>query len=44
MGSSDLIGKIARVDITDVTAYSLHGSLHAAAEPSHDRILATAEA
>lgn len=45
-GPSDLIGSIAQVDITDVTAYSLHGTLSKTddAEPRHERILAAAEA
>jgi tRNA-2-methylthio-N6-dimethylallyladenosine synthase len=45
-GASELIGKVARVDITDVTAYSLHGLLNGTgrAEPDHTRFLATAEA
>jgi tRNA-2-methylthio-N6-dimethylallyladenosine synthase len=44
--SSDLIGKIARVEITGVTAYSLHGTLSefGDAEPQQQRILVTAEA
>lgn len=45
-GSSDLIGRIARVDITGVTAYSLHGTLSefGDTEPQQQRILITAEA
>jgi tRNA-2-methylthio-N6-dimethylallyladenosine synthase len=45
-GASDLIGKVARIDITDVTAYSLHGSLSdvGIAESDQQRLLATAEA
>jgi tRNA-2-methylthio-N6-dimethylallyladenosine synthase len=43
-GSSELIGRIARVDITGVTAYSLHGTLSSNAEPRRERIPATAEA
>jgi tRNA-2-methylthio-N6-dimethylallyladenosine synthase len=44
--SSDLIGKIARVEITGVTAYSLHGTLSefGDVEPQQQRILVTAEA
>lgn len=46
MGSSDLIGKIARVDITGTTAYSLHGTLNEAddVDARQEHILATAEA
>jgi tRNA-2-methylthio-N6-dimethylallyladenosine synthase len=45
-GSSELIGKVAQVDITDVTAYSLHGLLNGTGDPGpdHTRFLATAEA
>jgi tRNA-2-methylthio-N6-dimethylallyladenosine synthase len=46
MASSDLIGRIARIDITETTAFSLHGVLNQThdATPQQAPILATAEA
>jgi len=45
-GSPDLIGSIARVNITGLTAYSLHGTLSEFGDtaPQQQRILMTAEA
>jgi tRNA-2-methylthio-N6-dimethylallyladenosine synthase len=43
-GTSDLIGRMGQVEITDVSAHSLYGTLsHGARMTQHDRILAAAE-
>jgi tRNA-2-methylthio-N6-dimethylallyladenosine synthase len=44
MASSDLIGTTARIDITQTTAFSLHGTLAPQQQPAHSSHPAIAEA